>query len=247
MSDPIDTDARLHAAMQQAVTEAGRPLEDPANPVNLEGLLYLPTKAVQDGRLRDAFRMFPADIAKEQAIEYLLEMGLHLGEEVIGMGAAAIETYLCNAKNIADGDDLNAAVKREYGVGACVELCGSVLPEGFVAAVKAQFVKPGAVSPGAKAVEAKLFLAPDFANVQAALMANCREGQAYAFAHGITSADQLSAAIDQNPGFARRYQNDIAFKLGTDSVVWAGTHDQSAVIASLLPAPVEPSSLELRG
>jgi len=246
MSDRIDTDARLHAAMQTTLSETGRPLEDPEHPVNLEGLLYFPTKAVQDGKLRDAFRMFPADVARAHAIEHMLDMGLRLGEGVVGMTAAAIETFLNGTKNIAEGDELNAAVKREYGVGACVDFCSGVLPEGFVAAVKAQFFKPGSVSPGAKAVEARLFEAPDFPAVQAALIANCRDGQQYAFAHAINSADQLAAALGQNSAFAQRYQNDIAFKLGTDSVVWAFAHEQATVIASQLPAAAEPATVELR-
>jgi hypothetical protein len=191
--------------------------------------------------------MFPADIAKQYAAEKVLDIVVHAGEGTIGMCAAAIETFLYNAKNIAEGDDLNAAVKREYGVGACVDFCSAALPEGFVAAVKEQFVKPGSVSPGAKAVEAKLFEAPDFAAVQATLIANCRDGQQYAFSHSVTSAEDLRTALEQNPGFAERYQNDIAFKLGADAVVWAFIHDQSAAIASALPAVAEPTSVELRG
>jgi hypothetical protein len=247
MTDRIDTEARLHTAMQTTLSETGRPLEDPAHLVDLEGLLYLPMKAVQDEKLRDAFRMFPADIAKQYAVEKIVELFGHAGDSAVAMGAAAIETFLYNAKNIADGDDLNAAVKREYGVGACVEFCSATLPEGFVAAVKAQFVKPGSVSPGAKAVEAKLFEAPDFAAVQATLIASCRDGQIYGFSHCIQSAEDLGTALEQNPGFAERYQNDIAFKLGADAVVWAFIHDQSAAVASVLPATAGPTCVELRG
>jgi hypothetical protein len=101
MTDRIDTEARLHTAMQTTLSETGRPLEDPAHPVDLEGLLYLPTKAVQDEKLRDAFRMFPADIAKQYAAEKVLDIVVHAGEGTIGMCAAAIETFLYNAKNIA--------------------------------------------------------------------------------------------------------------------------------------------------
>jgi hypothetical protein len=247
MTDRIDTEAHFHTALQRTPSATGQPLEDPAHPVDLEGLLYLPTKAVQDEKVRDAFRMFPADIAKQYAAEKVLEVVVHAGEGTIGMCAAAIETFLYNAKNIADGDDLNAAVKREYGVGACLEFCSGVLPEGFVAAVKDQFVKPGSVSPGAKAVEATLFEAPDFAAFQATLIANCRDGQQYAFSHGVTSAEDLRTALEHNPAFAERYRNDIAFKLGADAVVWAFIHDQSAAIASTLPATAAPTSVELRG
>jgi hypothetical protein len=247
MSDPISNDARLHAAMQTIEPVPGKPLEDPASPVDLEGLLYLPTRAAQNADLVKELRRLPLDLAQARAKEFLLELALPIGEDAIGMGAAAIETFICAAKTIAEGDQLNAAIKREYGVGACLEFCSSALPEGFVAAVEAQFVKPGSVSPGAKAVEAKLFEAPDFPALQTAMIANCRDGQQYAFSHDLKSAEALGFATKHDPAFAERYQHDIAFKLGADSVVWAFLHDQAALMAHELPPTAEPSTVELRG
>jgi hypothetical protein len=240
-------DAHLHAAMQATPSDNGKPLEDPNSPVDLEGPLYVPTRVAQDQKLRDKIRMYPADIAEQYIAEKVIETLVHAGEGAVGMAAAAVETFVYNAKNIAEGDALNAAIKREYGVGACVEFCSGVLPEGFVAAVKAQFVKPGFVSPGAKALEAKLFESPDFPAFQAALIAHCQDGQQYAFDHAIKSPGQLKAALEQNPAFAERYRNDIAFKLGADSVVWACLNDRAAEIASQLPPAAEPSAIALRG
>jgi hypothetical protein len=247
MPDPISSDAWLHTAMQTSQAETGRPLEDPDHPVDLEGPLYVPTKATQDADLMKELRRLPLDLAGERAAEFLVEKLLPMGADAVGLSVVAIKTFLCATKNILEGDALNAAVKREYGVGACLEFCSAALPEGFVAAVKAQFVNPGSVSPGAKAVEAKLFASPDFPAVQAALISHCRDGQQYAFVHTITSPQNLVDAIAYDPVFAERYQHDIAFKLGADSVVWAFLHDKAAVIASQLPPTAQPSNVQLRG
>jgi hypothetical protein len=62
---------------------------------------------------------------------------------MMGAGEATIN---CAFKTIQEGDELNAGVKREYAVGACLAVCSDVLPPGFRASVAQGF--PAACSSG---------------------------------------------------------------------------------------------------
>jgi len=243
MAEPINTDARLHVAMLKAH------LEDPDQPVDLEGPLYQPKIAEQKKRLREASGELVSEYARERLLDHVIRQALDVGSDVLGGVAAAVETLRCAVRNIDEGDQLNAAVKREYGVGACLELCKSILPPGFVEHVMRQFVDSSSdcVSPGALEVENILLKSPDAEAVKAGIIANCQDGQRYALEHGIGSRRELETALRENPAFSDRYNHDIAFRLGTDSVVWVASHIPLDSIPGLPTAIVSSAPIELRG
>jgi hypothetical protein len=58
---------------------------------------------------------------------------------------------------------------------------------------------------------------------------------------------ELSVALQQNPEFAARYNNDLAFKLGVDSVVWSKPNGELPAIANQLAPTPQVQKLEVRG
>ncbi len=244
MGNRIDTDGVLHSAMQ------AKPLEQHGM-VDLEGDLYHATKEKQREE-RDAL----LDVIKMSAGEVRNEVVLHqfFGNVAHAVGAvssliigAGMETIACALETIHEGEQLNDAVVREYGAAACAMLCRSALPQGFVADFFRQFVKKGEASPGAVAVYNTIIARPDADQIRAGMVANCVDGQRHALDRHITTRHDLETSLKLNPDFANRYRHDLAFKLGTDSVIWAEAHGQLPALDGQVPAATSGSMIEVRG
>ncbi len=244
MSDRIDTDAVLHRAM------LANQLEDPKEPVNLAGDLYRTTVAKQreDCDILNMFHGVGVEVRNELVVHKLLGTAAHaLGWIGSGIIAAGKETILRAIETMHEGDELKEAVKREYAAAACAMLCADALPLGFTTQLYGEFVKPGAASPGAVAVYKTILSRPDAADIQQGFVDNCRDAQRYALDRHIGTAADRTIALQQNPYLAKRYQHDLAFKLGIDSVVWASEHGQLPAIEQQLPAAPAATALEVRG
>jgi hypothetical protein len=160
---------------------------------------------------------------------------------------AGVETIEKNVEVMLQGDELNDALKRECAVGAVLVLCESALPDDFGPSLHLSFAGKGKMNDGSARLLDALHHSPEFAGIQRGLIANCRDGQYYLMDRGIGTAAELSVVLKQNPEFAARYRNDLAFKLGVDSVVWAKSHGALPALANqLAPAP-QVQKLEVRG
>jgi hypothetical protein len=237
MGERIDTDAVLHRAM---VTNH---LEDAEHPVGLEGPTYRTERATQDQE-RSLPHFLLEEVGKHRVAHPVLHALDAVAQAIVGAGEATIK---CAFKTMGEGDDLNAAVKREYAIGAALALCVDELPPGFRASVARGFVQPGVASPGAVQVYATLQSQPGADDIRAGIQANCRDGQQYALAKGIATAADLATALRQNPELAHRYQGDLAFKLGTDSVIWATANGGLPALQGQLPPAAQPRAIEVHG
>ena len=242
MSDRIETDAVLHKFM------IANDLEKPGHEVDLEGPLYRATQEKQREEL--AFLHVAVEVVEDQAKEELIEKCLEVSHELaptVGMVLAGYETIKRNLDVILEGDELKDATKREYAVGALLVLCSSALPPDFGPSLQLNFAGKGKIDDGSFRLLNAINHSPEFANIQKALVDSCRDGQHYLIDRGIGTQAELSVALKQNPDFAARYQHDLAFKLGVDSVVWAKAHGALPALSNqLAPAP-SATQLEVRG
>jgi hypothetical protein len=242
MSDRIDTDAVLHRFMH------ANDLEKPGQEVDLEGPLYRATEEKQ----REELSLFHValevgkDQVKEKLIEHYLEVSRALAPTV-GFVFAGTETIVKNLEVMLQGDELNDATKREYAVGALLVLCSSTLPEDFGPSLHLNFAGKGKIDDGSARLLNAINHSPEFANIQNGLVDNCRDGQRYLIDRGIGTEAELSVARKQNPEFAARYEHDLAFKLGVDSVVWAKAHDALPALSNQLPPTPATAQIEVRG
>jgi hypothetical protein len=194
-------------------------------------------------------------VAAELARDHLVEEAAHevagkYAEAISGLGGAIITagkfTIDCAIKSVEEAEPLNDALRRENAVTACVCLCLPALPDDFPRSIFGQ-LESGKPAPKGEAMFTSIIAGPDGANVRAGIVGNCQDGQRYALAKGIATSVDLATALKQNPEFAQRYKHDLAFKIGTDSVVWASAHDAIAEVRShLAPAP-QAHTLEVRG
>jgi hypothetical protein len=243
MSDRIDTDALLHKFMKQTDLEKD-------HQVDLEGDLYRATEKKQREE-KDPFQII-GELAGEVRDEVRNHALFHGACVALGTGTLLIEagasTIVKNLETIGEGDELSDATNRESAVGATLALCASALPDDFGVSLHLKVVgQPGAMRDGASKLLAAIGQSPEFAKIQQGLVDNCRDGQRYLVDRHIGTPAELATALTQNPEFASRYQHDLAFKLGVDSVVWAGAHGElPALMKQLPPAPVA-HQLEVRG
>jgi hypothetical protein len=237
MGERIDTDALLHRAMET------NHLEDPEHPVKLEGPMFRAERAEQE-REHSLREFVVHEVVSHGLAKFALHSLGYVAEAIVSAGVATIE---CAFKTVEEGEVLNAAVKREYAVGACLALCVDALPAGYRASVAQGFVARGVASPGAAQVYAALQAQPNADGIRAGIQGNCRDGQQYALAKGIGTSADLATALQQNPEFAGRYEGDLAFKLGADSVIWAAAHGELDTVRSQLPLVPQARAVEVRG
>jgi hypothetical protein len=251
MADRIDTDGVLHKTM------VATGLETPNHRVDLEGGLYRNVDARQKKEIHDHLPEFFAEEAAtrigehtpgwkaiERSVEHIV--ALDLAHHFLYAGYATVKYTL---KTIADGDELNEAVKRDAAVAVCMTICAPALPEGYRDDLAKGLLDRGtdenARMPAATTLLTTIDGLPNAADVRAGMLANCRDGQSYALDKHFQSAGDVEVAERQNPAFADRYQHDLAFRMGVDSAVWAAAHGKTDDLQKSLPRPV-PSAVELR-
>jgi hypothetical protein len=243
MSDRIDTDAVLHKFMLQIDPEKSD------HQVDLEGDLYRTTVEKQREE-KDAPKII-AELLGETEKHIFIEKAFHRTCSALGLGtnliAAGIETIGKAFETVHEGEQLNDATKREYAVGAVLTICASALPEDFGPSLHLKVVGKGTMQDGASHLLQAIDKSPEAAQIRDGIIANCRDGQRYLIDRHIGSQAELSATLKQNPDFAARYEHDLAFKLGADSVVWAAGHDALPALANQLPAAPAAAQLEVRG
>jgi hypothetical protein len=243
MSDRIETDAVLHQEM------IAQHLEDPHHPLDLEGAGWAAVREHQ----RDELDWFDTlnNVGAEARTHVLLHAALpKIGHALGGAAlliAAGYETIAKTIETIEQGDDLKRGLLRDCAVGACIVLLGRALPEGFADELRNGFATHGELPAGAHALYMSILSRPDGAQIRDGFVADCRDGQRYALDRQITTTAELAVALQQNPEFAARYQHDLAFKLGTDSVVWAKAHDQLPALDRQLPPAPMAATMEVRG
>ena len=242
MSDRIDTDAVLHKFM------IANDLEKLDHQVNLEGDVRRTTVEKQREEL-DAPKII-AELFGETEKHIFAEKAFHRTCSALGVGAtfiaAGIETITKNVEVMLQGDDLSDAAQRDVAVGAVLTICASTLPENFGPSLHL-VVGKGAMRDGASRLLRAIDKSPEAAQIRDGLIANCRDGQRYLIDRHIGTQAELSVALKQNPEFASRYEHDLAFKLGVDSVVWASSHDALPALEKQLPPPPAATQLEVRG
>ncbi len=242
MSDRIDTDAVLHKFMLQ------NHLEEPDHQVNLEGDLYRATVKKQREE-KEPFQIIGEltgevrDEVRNHALFHTTCTALGIGTLFIAAGLATIDKTF---ETMHEGQELNEAGLRECAVGAVLTLCASTLPEDFGPSFHLNVGK-GAMRDGSSRLLVAIGKSPESAQIREGLIANCRDGQHYLIDRHIGTNDELATALRQNPEFASRYQHDLAFKLGVDSVMWAGAHGELPALKNQLPPAPAANQLEVRG
>ena len=241
MENRINADQVLHSTMMSLG------LERADHQVDIEGERWGTVKARQNEEIQSELPKFAKEQLKEHIIEYVAK---HLLDWEIGVTghlvAAGPKTIAAALDTIEEGDQLNDAVKREYALGAALMLCADVLPEGYRAEICGEFFKKGSVSPGGIAVYETIRNQPGGAEIQKGFTGNCQDGQRYALEHRIADSGELHSTLRQNPAFADRYEHDITFRMGVDSVLWAAAHGAKSAIEQKLPE-LPQARLEVRG
>ena len=241
MENRINADQVLHSTMLSLG------LERPDHQVDIEGELWGTVKARQNEEIQNELPKFVEGAsagahhrARSQALA-LVEIGAP-----VHMVLAGALTIAAARHTIKEGEELNDAVKREYALGAALMLCADVLPEGYRAEICGEFFKKGTVSPGGVAVYETIRNQPGGAEIQKGFIGNCQDGQRYALEHRIADSGELHSTLRQNPAFADRYEHDITFRMGVDSVLWAAAHGATDAIEQKLPE-LPQARLEVRG
>jgi hypothetical protein len=224
-------------------------LEDPHHPIDLEGDGWAATR--QEQREEVDFFNTLIDVASEARNHVLLDFALPKISHALGdtslLIAAGVETIAKAIETMEQGEALNRGLQRDSAVGACIVLLGHALPAGFADELRNGFATHGQLPAGAHAIYMSILSKADGAQVRDGFIANCRDGQQYALDRRITTRAELATALRLNPDFAARYKHDLAFKLGTDSVVWAKAHEQLPALERQLPAPPTAATMEVRG
>jgi hypothetical protein len=243
MSDRIDTDAVLHNAM------IAQRLEDPHHLVDFEGDGWAAIVEKQ----RDELDFFDTcnDVGKEAKTHVLLDFAFPKIAHALGKTSLLIEAGYATIEKafetMEQGEVLQRGLQRDCAVGACMVLLGRTLPEGFATELRNGFATRGELPAGAHAIYMSILSKPEGAQIRDAFVANCRDGQRYALDRHITTPAELAVALRQNPDFAARYQHDLAFKLGVDSVVWAQAHGQLPALEQQVPTAPVVTKMEMRG
>jgi hypothetical protein len=238
MSDRIDTDAVLHNAM------IAQRLEDPHHLVDFEGDGW---GAIRDKQRDELLLEMGSELAVERGKHVLVHTALPKFAPTFGLLMAGYETIAKAFETMEQGEILQRGLQRDCAVGACIVLLGRTLPEGFAAELRNGFATRGELPAGAHAIYMSILSKPEGAQLRDAFIANCRDGQRYALDHHITTPAELAVALRQNPEFAARYQHDLAFKMGVDSVVWAQAHGQLPALEQQVPVAPVVTKMEMRG